>query len=41
MKDELEGAKKLPLTFAKENILLNKNTEWLKARSVILKMKRK
>lgn len=41
VKDELEAAKQLPLTFAKENILLNKNIERLKARSVILKMKRK
>lgn len=29
VKDEPEAAKQLPLTFAKENILLNKNTESL------------
>lgn len=41
VKDELEAAKQLPLTCAKENILFNENIDSLKARSVILKMKRK
>ena len=27
VKDELEAVKQLPLTFARENILLHKNTE--------------
>lgn len=40
-KDEREAAKQLTLTFAKENIVPNKDTESLKVRTVILKMKRK